>query len=74
MLTKRYGIGFNMAAIPDDMFPELNPVIFDLNVMRALYDYAFEAARKGYDWLTVPPGLDPDEWIEVSTDESTAYD
>ena len=74
MLTRRYGIGFNMAAIPDDMFPELNPVVFDRSVMQALYDYAFEAARNGYDWLNVPPGLDPDEWIGINAAGETATD
>ena len=65
MLTKRYNIGFNMAAIPDDMFPDLDPVIFDRELMQEVYDYAFDAASKGYDWLSIPPGLDPDEWIET---------
>ena len=64
MLTSRFKIGFNMAAIPDGKFPDLDPVDFDLDVMRQIYDYAFDAASNGYDWLNVPPGLDPDEWFE----------
>ena len=64
MLTSRFNIGFNMAAIPDDKFPDLDPVDFNLDLMRQIYDYAFEAASNGYEWLTVPPGLDPDEWFE----------
>jgi hypothetical protein len=63
VLARRNNIDYNLAAIPDDAFPELNPLVFDLATMRKVYDYAFEQARKGYEWAKVPPGLDPDERI-----------
>jgi hypothetical protein len=55
-----------LAAIPDDAFPELNPLVFDLATMRKVYDYAFEKAKMGYEWAKVPSGLDPAELIETS--------
>jgi predicted acylesterase/phospholipase RssA len=68
VLAKRNNIDYNLAAIPDDAFPELNPMAFDLATMRNVYDYAFEQARKGYDWAKRPPGLDPDEQIDTQGD------
>lgn len=50
-----------MAAIPDDLFPDLDPMIFDLNIMREVYAHALEQGRNGYVWAKSPPGLDPDE-------------
>ena len=61
VLADRYGVDFNLAAIPDDFEPDLDPVIFDLAQMKRLYDFAYDKARKGYEWTKVPPGLDKDE-------------
>ncbi|MHC5062796.1 MAG: patatin-like phospholipase family protein [Planctomycetota bacterium] len=61
VLANRYGVDFNLASIPDDFEPRLDPVIFDLEKMKALYDFAFEQASGGYEWTKVPPGLDRDE-------------
>jgi len=66
VLANRNNIDFNLAAIPDDAFPELNPLVFDLATMRKVYDYAFEKAKMGYEWAKVPSGLDPAELIETS--------
>jgi len=30
---------------------------FDTEYMRALYDYGYQLARKGYPWRKVPPGM-----------------
>ena len=46
----------------------LDPVIFDLEKMNQLYDYAYEQAKQGYEWTKVPPGLDKDE-IYISKDK-----
>ena len=62
-LAGRYGMDFNMAAIPDGLFPELDPVIFDLATMRKVYDYGLDQGSKGYEWAQSPPGLDQDEII-----------
>jgi len=65
MLAARYNIDFNIAAIPDDMFPDLDPVDFNLEIMRKVYDYAHDQAKNGYKWAKRPPGLDPDERIKA---------
>lgn len=65
VLANRNNIDFNLAAIPDDAFPELVPLVFDFVTMRKVYDYAFEKASAGYEWAKVPPGLDPAELIEA---------
>ena len=65
VLANRNNIDFNLASIPDDAFPNLDPLVFDLATMRKVYDYAFEAARAGYEWTKVPPGLDPAEQFEA---------
>ena len=65
VLARRNNIDYNLAAISDDAFPQLNPLVFDIATMRKVYDYAFEQARIGYKWAKVPPGLDPDERISM---------
>ncbi len=70
VLANRNNIDFNLASIPDDIFPEIDPMVFDLVTMRKLYDYAFEKASAGYAWAKVPPRLDPDELIEASISEN----
>ena len=72
VLANRNNIDFNLAAIPDDAFPELDPLVFDLATMRKVYDYAFEKARIGYEWAKVPSGLDPAELIEISEGADTS--
>jgi hypothetical protein len=61
ILASRYGVDFNLAAIPDDLEPDLNPVIFDTKQMKQLYDFAHDKAESGYAWAKLPPGLDRDE-------------
>ncbi len=65
VLARRNKIDYNLAAIPDDTFPQLDPLVFDLATMRQVYDYAFEQARNGYKWAKAPPGLDPDERFDI---------
>jgi predicted acylesterase/phospholipase RssA len=52
--TQRDGIDFNLAFIGRD-FDAAFSTPFDQAYMRALYDYAFERARRGFDWAKVPP-------------------
>jgi len=66
MLARRLGADFNVASIPDDFDPYLNPVDFDLTRMKRLYDFAHAEAERGYAWAKQPGGLDPDE-VEVLT-------
>ena len=52
--TQRDGIGFNLAYIGADFTKEL-PEPFDAGYMRALFDYGYQRARRGYDWAHKPP-------------------
>jgi hypothetical protein len=53
-ITQRDGIDYNLAFIGSD-FNQVLPSPFDSAYMRALYDYAFQRARRGYDWAKKPP-------------------
>jgi hypothetical protein len=64
MLAARFNIDFNLAAIPDDAFPDFDVIEFDKAKMRKLYDFAFEQASSGYNWVKLPPRLDPSEVIQ----------
>jgi hypothetical protein len=52
--TRNDGIGFRLAYIGSDFDKEL-PEPFDQSFMRALFDYGYQRARRGYDWATKPP-------------------
>jgi hypothetical protein len=60
LAAERDRIGFNLAYIRDD-FTTPWPGPFDQPYMRALFDYGFESARRGYDWARQPPsaGMGP---------------
>jgi hypothetical protein len=53
-ITQRDGIDYNLAFIGSD-FNQVLPSPFDSAYMRALYDYAFQQARRGYAWAKKPP-------------------
>jgi predicted acylesterase/phospholipase RssA len=52
--TQRDGIGFNLAYIGSDFTKEL-PAPFDQGFMRALFDYGYQRAVRGYEWAHKPP-------------------
>lgn len=52
--TQRDGVGFNLAYIGADFTEEL-PAPFDQAFMRALFDYGFARAARGFDWAKRPP-------------------
>ena len=52
--TQHDGILFNLAYIGRD-FTEKLPAPFDQGYMRDLFDYAYQRARRGYDWAKQPP-------------------
>ncbi len=52
--TQRDGIGFNLAYIGSD-FTKVLPQPFDQEYMRALFDYGYQRAVRGYDWVHQPP-------------------
>ncbi|NNE34035.1 MAG: patatin family protein [Rhodothermales bacterium] len=64
VLAARHGIDFNLAAIPDEEFPDFDSIKFDTTQMRELYDFAYQQASSGYEWAKVPPGLDPTEAMQ----------
>lgn len=55
--TKRDGVDFNLAYIPDS-FKRKEKAPFEQAYMRALYQVGYDLARKGYPWSKVPPGFD----------------
>ncbi len=54
--TRRDGIDFNLAYIRSD-FNERLFEPFEPGYMRALFDYGYQRARRGYDWVKAPPVL-----------------
>jgi hypothetical protein len=52
--TQRDGIDFNLAFIGSDFTQEL-PAPFDQEFMRALFDYGYRRALRGYEWVHKPP-------------------
>lgn len=60
-LSRRYGVDFNLATIGKDSALTLPPMIFDVKAMKRLFNYSYEQARNGYEWVKIPPGVDPNE-------------
>lgn len=56
-IARRDNISFNLAFIGDD-FIHPHPAEFNQEYMRALFDYGYQKALRGYPWGTSPPGLD----------------
>jgi len=52
--TRRDGINFRLAYISRDFAADL-PEPFDTGFMRALFEYAYQRGRAGYDWAAQPP-------------------
>ena len=55
-IAQRDGIDYNLAFIGRD-FDQVLPSPFDAAYMRALYDYGYQRAVRGYDWAKKPPIL-----------------
>jgi predicted acylesterase/phospholipase RssA len=51
----RDGIDYNLAFIPRD-FTVTYTEPFEQAYMRALFDFGYQRARRGYDWAKQPPG------------------
>ena len=57
LVTKRDGVGFNLAYIgPDFKVPHKKE--FDRQYMNALFNYARDLSRVGYPWAHTPPGYE----------------
>ncbi|MBW8015746.1 MAG: hypothetical protein FVQ82_06135 [Planctomycetes bacterium] len=61
VLSNRYGVDFNLATIGKNSGLLLDPMIFDKKPMQRLFNYSYELARNGYEWVKIPPGVDPNE-------------
>jgi len=53
-ISRRDSLDYKLAYIGSDFTMEL-PQPFDPAYMRALFDYGYQKARRGYDWKTAPP-------------------
>ena len=53
-ITQRDGVDYNLAYIGSD-FSAPKPRRFDKAYMNALFDYAYQQARRGYSWKKTPP-------------------
>ncbi len=52
----KFGFDFNLAYIPGSFSADPKE-LFDLEYMRALYNFAYDLAIDGYPWEKMPPGL-----------------
>lgn len=55
-IAKSDGIDFKLASIPPD-FDAKAKEPFDPAAMTRMFDMAYDLARKGYPWRSVPPGM-----------------
>jgi len=72
--TQKDHVGFNLAFIGPD-FKVGRKVEFDPEYMRALYQYAYDLALRGYPWAQNPPGLERtfDEDIKAKSLRATVH-
>jgi predicted patatin/cPLA2 family phospholipase len=56
-ITRRDGVGYNLAYIGHDFDAPEKKGEFDQVYMRALYDYGYREAKAGLEWHKAPPGL-----------------
>ena len=72
--TQKDHVGFNLAFIGPD-FKVGRKVEFDPEYMRALYQYAYDRALRGYPWAQNPPGLERtfDEDIKAKSLRATLH-
>ena len=54
--SQQDGLDFNLAYIGPE-FGVVHKEEFDTEFMRALFDYGYQLAKKGYQWKKAPPGL-----------------
>lgn len=53
---------FRLAAIPQHVTLNLNPVASDTETMRQLFAVGRDVGRSGAGWRNTPPGIEPGEW------------
>lgn len=72
VITSRHGAGFHLATLGDESELYLEPLDFDKTKMRKLFDYSYAEAKEGYEWISLPPGLDPGETFEAEDEEEVS--
>jgi hypothetical protein len=58
LTAQRDGLDFNLAFIEPDFVYRNKQQQFETAYMQALYGYAFEKGKAGFNWRKQPPGLD----------------
>jgi len=61
LLTRRDGVAYNLAFIPES-FDVVHKEEFGNEYMRALYKLGYELAIEGYEWYTSAPGFDDENF------------
>lgn len=61
ILASRYGIQFNLRAIPESCPLDFDPYVFDTAKMTRLFQAGFDHASTSDSWDPAPPHLDADE-------------
>jgi predicted acylesterase/phospholipase RssA len=61
LMTRRDGVSYNLAFIPEDFNAE-HKEEFDNTYMRALYKVGYDAALGGYEWSNSAPGFEGDRF------------
>jgi hypothetical protein len=54
--AKRDGLEYHLAYIPDD-FNQESQEAFDSKYMNNLFELAYNLAKQGYPWESLPPGI-----------------
>lgn len=65
--TRRTNAAFNLAYIPDDVPASKNPLDFNPDEMKKLFEVGRALGRSGKAWQHEPPRLEPFERIEAPT-------
>jgi hypothetical protein len=61
------GMGYHLAAIPEDLPVSADAMGFDPAEMRRLYEAGYAAAAGGRAWRDTPPGAEPHEQTRPRT-------
>ncbi len=67
VLARKYDIDVTVAAIPDDFGLDRDPLLFEDEGLRRLYDLGYLLGSEDYQWIKSPPKLDPSEVIKRRT-------
>ena len=57
LLSKRDGLDFNLAYVPNDLDITQNEM-FDTEYMKSIFDLGFKLGKNGYSWSKAPPEME----------------